>query len=255
MSAKALRIGAAAAVAAGLVAGGTLFFLGGRAKEQTVEGFARAPVGCTTTLQFDTADTFTFYVETKGEAGDLGGDCAGNGAVYDRGDDDPPQVALTLVDANGGEVPLRDSSRYSYDTGRFVGSAIKDADVTAGTYRLTVESDSTDFAIAIGRDPEVDSSSLQALGAAIALLGLVIGVALVLFSLRTRPEPPTPLPADGMWRPQPPMTAPVGVPSVPGFVPPPPSTGVPPVPAQWAPPPPPPPTVAPPPPDWGSPPS
>jgi hypothetical protein len=249
MSAKGLRIGAAAAVVAGVVAGGVLFFLGGRAEEQTVEGFARAPVGCTTTLQFDTADTFTFYVETKGEAGDLRGDCAGNGAVYDRGDDDPPQVTLALVDANGGRVPLRDSDQYSYDTARFVGSAIKEADVTAGTYRLTVESDSTDFAIAIGRDPEVDSSGLQALGAAVALLGLVIGVALALFSLRNRPEPPPPTLTDGMWRPQPPMTAAVGVPGVPGvpgFVPPPPSTPVP-APAQWAPPPPPP--------GWGSPPA
>ena len=62
----------------GLASGAVLLVLAGTAEGRTVRAFARAPIGCTTTLQFDRAGVFTFYVETAGRTSALGGDCNGS---------------------------------------------------------------------------------------------------------------------------------------------------------------------------------
>jgi len=177
----------------------------------TVERFARAPVGCTTTLEFDTATEFTFFVETRGRTDDLGGDCAGNGISYDRGDDDPPRVELTLVSDDGGQMALEPSEGVSYDTADFAGTSMATVDIeTTGTYRLTVASDETDFAIAVGRDPSADALLAQALGAALAVLLFAAGVVLIVVGVRARRSPPaapvasTPAGGTPMWTPPPP---------------------------------------------------
>lgn len=179
----------------------------------TVERFARAPVGCTTTLEFDTAAEFTFFVETRGRTDDLGGDCAGNGITYDRGDDDPPRVELTLVRDDGGQMELEPSEGVSYDTADFAGASMATVNIeTTGTYRLTVASDETDFAIAVGRDPGADALLAQALGAALAVLLFAAGVVLIVVGVRARRTPPVepaaPTSAGGtpMWTPPPPAT-------------------------------------------------
>lgn len=182
-------------------------------RNATVEGFARAPVGCTTTLEFDTEAVFTFFVETRGRTDDLGGDCAANGSEYDRGDDDPPRVELTLVRDDGGQMTLDEYDGTSYDTVDFAGTAVAQVTIEeAGTYRLTVASDEDDFAIAIGRDPGADVLLVQALGAALAVLLLALGAVLIVVGVR-RPEPPSsdaapPTSAGGTptWVPPPPAT-------------------------------------------------
>lgn len=215
MARKGMVLTGVGVIGAGLVAGVALAVVGASVHDSTVEGFARAPVGCTTKLDFDTGDTFTLFVETKGRVADTGGNCAGSGASYSRGDDDPPRVELTLVNDGDGQVTLGDANDYSYDTGDFVGTSFATADIPGpGTYRLTVVSEDTDFAIAIGRDPERDSAIWWAAGATIAVLSLLVGVVLLIIGLVQKPpsrSEPAPAAAPG-W----------ATSGVPGFVPPPP---------------------------------
>jgi hypothetical protein len=96
-------------------------------------------VGCTTTLQFTKATTFTLYLESKGKVGDLGGDCASNGKAYDLGTATAPKVTLSLVDSKDAEVTLAAGGTRHYNEGGYTGQAIQQATITApGTYRLTV---------------------------------------------------------------------------------------------------------------------
>lgn len=189
------------------MAAAVLMYLSGRALQRTVEGFARAPVGCTTTLEFDAADTFTLYIETKGTIGDVGGDCAGNGASYDLAAGSLPPLTLTLEDATGAKVTLGASSGYRYDTARFVGTAVATATVRPGSYLLTVSGNTTDAAVAVGRDPEVESAVLRASAAAAALLAVLVGAALFLLAGRRRPTPPDTHFDDELWRPQLPVAS------------------------------------------------
>lgn len=247
-NARALRLGAVVAALAGVAAGVVLMLLSTRSREQAVAAFARAPVGCTTTLQFDRAATFTLYLETKGTVGDLGGDCAANDSSYDHAGS-LPQVRIALVDAAGAAVPMSGAPSRRYDTGAFVGVAVQQVNVTPGSYELTVISDSTDVAIAVGRDPEADSSVLQAAASAVALLGLVVGGVLLLVARHRHSAPPTAGPGtpslhDEQWRPRLPVD-----PFETGHVSPPPRPAAAPT-APWAPPPPPPPLQ---PPGWGAP--
>jgi hypothetical protein len=177
---------------AGLVAGGVMFVLSTKAVGDTVKKFARAPVGCTTTLQFEKKAVFTIYVETKGVALDVGGDCSGNGSSYDRSGDPPPTVSLSLVDSKEAPVALTDSSAFSYDTDDYRGAAVQQVSITQpGTYRLTVQSAATDFAIAIGGDPDADARRMKYIGATAVAAGLLLGVLLMLLGLRRRTLPPS----------------------------------------------------------------
>lgn len=196
----------------GLGAGAALFALSGSTEESTVKKFARAPVGCTTTLQFDKRTTFTLYVETKGSVSDVGGDCASNGSSYDRGDDDLPDVSLSLVDGDDQEVDLTSATALSYSAGAFKGQALQEVKIEdTGTYRLTVTSDDTDFAIAIGGAPDADSSLMKSAGIGAAVAGVVLGGLLILLGRRKKGGPVSPAAAGSTWQPQ--------QPPVPGYQP------------------------------------
>jgi hypothetical protein len=183
----------------GLLALGLLLLLGGLgggaamvAKsesnyEEAVKSLARAPVGCTTTLVFDKPATFTAYAETKGKLGELGGDCEANGSEYDHSGGNLPRVSMTLLDSNGDEIDLNRGATASYDVGGYVGTGLRTLTIEeAGTYRLNVESDESDFAVAIGKNPKADSEVLKTIGGAVALGGLVLGLTCLLLGLRRR---------------------------------------------------------------------
>jgi len=221
----------------GLVGGGAIVGKAMSNYEEAVKALARAPVGCTTTLVFDKPATFTFFIETKGQLGDLGGDCDANGGAYEHTGDKLPKVSLTLEDPNGAGVDLQRGVTASYDVGGFVGTAIRTAEIEqAGTYHLNVESDESDFAISIGKDPKKDSETLTAIGGVVAIAGVLIGLLLFLLGLRRRrPEPAIvdprnpvgPLPS---WGPGPyagTPTGPPGLPGYPGATPPPPLVVIP----------------------------
>ena len=126
--------------------------------KDAVKSLARAPVGCTTTLVFDKPATFTVYIETKGKLGELSGDCEAIGSTYSHPGDKLPKVSMTLVDSNGDEVDLQRGVTATYDIDGYVGTAVRTVNIEeAGTYHLNVESDETDFAVAIGKNPKDDN--------------------------------------------------------------------------------------------------
>ena len=189
----------------GIVTGVALLALSGAAKEKTVKRFARAPVGCTTTLQFDKAATFTIYIETKGSVGAVGGDCAASGSSYERSDGELPSVSLTLLNSADAEVAQTATDTPSYSVGAFDGQGYQRLEITEpGIYRLTVTSDASDFAIAVGGDPDVDANALSVGGVGAALAGFLLGGVLMLLGLRKKKPPITPAPvnsAPAMWQP------------------------------------------------------
>ena len=242
---KGLMLSGIAVAVVGIGAGVALVALSGAATERTVEQFARAPVGCTTTLEFERTGTFTLFVETKGKVAAVEGDCAATGVGYDRGDDDLPRVSLSLVDSAGSPIELAAASSPSYVAGAFEGQAIQEVLITQpGTYRLTVTSEDTDFAVAVGGDPDADAATMKTIGIVVALGGLLLGGLLLLLGRRARGEPPAAPSLGAPWQPV--------APTVPGWSPqatatwPPVSPGYPPATAVV-----PPPVAPPPPPDQG----
>lgn len=232
-----------AAALAGVTIGGAALLTGAFVRASTIEGFARAPSGCTTELEFDEADTFTLFAETKGRVGEVAGDCSLRGDFEHRGD--LPELTLTMVDAAGAAVTLGPENDYSYDSADFRGASYATVVITeTGTYRLTVASTSDDVVIAVGRDPERDSLVWVAAGMTIAVLGMAIGLVMVALGMRRRPQA-SPVPPPPAWGPAvpPPVAPPVS-----GTVPPPlrPTLPLmpPPPPAPPSPPPPPPPPLA-----------
>ena len=189
----------------GLAAGAALFVMSGKTEEDTVKKFARAPAGCTTTLQFDRADTFEVYLETSGVLDTVSGDCAANGAGYSHADNDPPRVSLSFRDANNAEVALSPGTGAEYDVGGFTGQAVQQVTIPAsGTYQLTVTSEANDFVIAIGGKSDADSEKLKlgAFGAGIA--GVVMGFVLLIAGGRAKRSTPPQAPGPstpGQWQP------------------------------------------------------
>jgi hypothetical protein len=182
----------------GVGAGAGLYLNATSQYKDAVTSLQRAPVGCDTELDFTGTGTFTFYIETKGKVGKLRGDCANADAEYSRPSGTKlPIVALTLVDADGAEATLPRTSSASYDVDGYVGTATRSVTITkASTYTLSVESDDTDFAIAIGRNPRSDYDSHKLLAIAIAAVGLLLGGLLTVLGMRRKtapaPAPPSP---------------------------------------------------------------
>ena len=175
----------------GVGAGAGLFVNAGSQYKEAVASLQRAPVGCDTELDFSGTGTFTFYIETKGKVGNLRGDCANADAEYSRAAGTKlPIVALTLVDVDGAEATLPRASSASYDVDGYVGTAARSVTITkASTYTLSVESDDTDFAVAIGRNPRSDYDSHRLLAMAIGAAGLLLGGLLTVLGMRRKAAP------------------------------------------------------------------
>src|SRR6187397_2782682 len=182
---KGLLIAGIVVLVAGVGGGIVAFLASGSAADEGVENLARAPVGCTTRLDFEDAGTFTVYVETKGSTGDLGGDCPNDEADYEREDEDLPDVELTLVDSDDNEVDFEDDDSKSYDAGGAVGQSISTIEIEdPGRYELTVTSEDDDFAIAIGKNPEESADTLKLLSYALLGVGVILGGILIILGRR-----------------------------------------------------------------------
>jgi hypothetical protein len=202
-----------------LAAAVALWIAAGDRRADNVAGFARAPVGCDTTLDFESTGTFVLYVETSGEFDDLAGACDAP-QRYDRDADDLPQLALTLRDPDGADVELRETTDVRYDVDGFVGSAVHDVEIDVpGDHVLTVAPTGGDaFAIAVGRSPDEGVALLRWGAVAAAVGGLVLGGLLLVLASRRPPATVTPsapwTPDERAWPASPP-----------GFPVPPPTTG------------------------------
>ena len=224
----------------GVLGGGAIIAKGMANYKEAVKSLARAPVGCTTTLVFDKAASFTVYIETKGQLGELSGDCNANPTEYDHEGDKLPKVSLKLVNSAGEEVQMPAATGASYDVNGYVGTQTRSVEIFGpGTYRMDVASDDKDFAISIGKKPKDDNDLMMIIGGGIALAGLIVGVLLMLLGLRRRN--PAPVITDGRnplgpLPPWAPATYPATMPPAPPTMP---------VGAPQPPPPPPPPTAFP----------
>ncbi len=207
-------------VLVGLIgAGVALWFAGGERRADNVATFARAPVGCETTLDFEATGTFVIYVETTGEFTTLAGACDVE-PRYDREPDDVPELDLTLLDPSGKPLAVFDAEPVVYDVDGFIGTAVYSVRIDMpGDHVLTVGPIGGDpFAIAIGRSPDEGVALLRWGAAAAAIAGLVLGGVLLVLGSRRAPTPASPT---APWAPDE-----QGWPaSPPGFPTPPPTTG------------------------------
>lgn len=210
-------LGVVVATVVGTIA---LWSVGDRRYADNVESFARAPVGCATTLDFDRPGEFVLYIETTGEVDGLAGDCDAT-ERYDRPADGLPRPDLTLRDPTGDDLALGPTGGVDYDTGEFVGTAYRLVEIeSTGEHVLTVGSAAGEpFAVAIGREP--DNGVLLWRGMAVSALATgLIALGLILVFARRRP-PTVPAP-EAPWVPTVGSGWPV---SPPGFPAPPPTTG------------------------------
>ncbi len=174
----------------GVGVGVVLFLSSSSHYDDAVKGLQRAPIGCDTEFKFTGTGTFYFYAETKGKIGELRGDCENINSSYDHASSTVPSVDLTLVDGNGDDVKLSRSTSASYDTAGFKGQAIRSLQLDApGDYTLSVSSDATDFAIAVGRDPKSDADSSRNIAIAVLAAGVVLGALFIILGLRRKPAP------------------------------------------------------------------
>ena len=193
-----------------------LWLTADRRYDDNVAGFARAPSGCDTTLDFERTGTFTLYVETTGILGALQGDCD-TVVAYDRDPADSPTVQLELRSVDGETLEVVDTDGPSYDTGTYVGVGAGVVEVSEpGDYVITVDGDGGPaFAVAVGGDPDDGVTLLRWGAASAAIVGLVAAGALFVVASR-RPDPVP----EHVVSPEP--TWPTGPP---GFPAPPPTTG------------------------------
>lgn len=192
---------------AGLVGGGVLFVLSQRRPAQAVDGFARAPIGCTTTLDFTETGVFYVFEELAGVSEVPDGGCQPTA--------DPTQAfAFQLRGPDGPVVPRADVT-VSYDTGDQVGSSVARIEiVTAGEYEIVVVGDDPAVVAAIGRDPDDGVDLLRRRSVIVAVVGVVLGALLLVLAGRRSKKAAEFLPPAGPgWGPQPTPADPAGVPT------------------------------------------
>lgn len=212
---------AVVAIVLGVVGGVGLWLAADQRLDDAVTGLARAPVGCDTVLDFDTEGTYLLFVETTGQLDDVRGDCDVETEIAWE-EDELPTVTLTLFGPDGNEVTLESDAGVDYDTGTATGRSVQSAQIDVpGDHTLRVESADSGFAVAVGRDPNSGVLVMRLLAVATALVGIVIGIAL-LSAMRRRRLASSP--DESPWAPQPagPSEWPL---SPPGFPAPPPTTG------------------------------
>jgi hypothetical protein len=159
----------------GLVGGVVLFIVAERRPLTNVEGFARAPVGCITTLEFSEEGTFYVFEEAGGSNEDNG--C------------EPVADATTPfgVEFTGDLMPesTDETTELSYDVGGFDGRSVRSVEITEpGQYTVEVTGDDPTVVAAIGRDPEQGVDELRRAALFLAGAGIVVGLALLTLSGR-----------------------------------------------------------------------
>lgn len=162
---------------AGLIGGGLLYWSSIQRHDDAVDGFARAAVGCTTTLEFSETGTFYVYEELGTLVEPPDGDCAPIS--------NPLQVfGFELTGESGEVVPRRDDS-IRYDTDDYSGDSVARIEISEpGEYEIRVRGDDELTVAAIGRDPDDGVDELRQRAIAVAIAGVVLGVLLLVLAGR-----------------------------------------------------------------------
>ena len=162
---------------AGLVGGGVLYMRSVSRPSAAVDGFARASVGCTTTLRFTETGTF-FVFKDLGPVND-----APSGGCQPAAD--PTQTFAFELRGNDGPVVPRADDQLSYDTDDHLGNSVARIEIdSAGEYQLVVVGDDPAVAAAIGRDPDDGVDELRQRAILVATFGVVLGVLLLVLAGR-----------------------------------------------------------------------
>ncbi len=182
-------------VVIGVVGALVLWWMAERRPGDAVDSFARAPVGCTTTLEFSQTGTFFVYEETGGPVEVPSGQCEPTA--------DPLEpFGFTFTDADGGEITPRRDDSVSYEIDGRVGTSVARLRIEdEGEYEITVRGDDAAAVAAVGRDPSQGVSDLRAGAVAIGIAGVLLGLLLIVFGrLARQPEPDAPaLAGDATW--------------------------------------------------------
>lgn len=221
MAARSTARGTAAAIGlfllfAGLVGGGVLYIVSNQRPSQAVEGFARAPIGCTTTLEFSEVGTFYVFEEAGTTFEPVEGGCqpvATPGATFG-------------AQFTGDRVPdaIAQDGTISYDVDGFDGSSVQRVEITEpGEYAVAAMGSDLTVVAALGRDPNEGVDDLRRTALTVAIGGVVLGLGLLTIAGRrskraatvTNPDGPGWGPArqraDGNWPPEPPRMGQVPV--------------------------------------------
>lgn len=163
----------------GLVAGGVMLAIASRLDDRAIDDFARAGVGCRTTLDFQATGTFFVYQELAGDVDELAGDCEPAGE---------PGRPFGVEQVDGpAEVAFVGDDSIDYDTGEHVGRSISTFVVEeAGQYEISVRGSDIEFVAAIGRDPSDAVNQTRTAAIVVAAAGVVLGGLLLLSGRRSQ---------------------------------------------------------------------
>jgi hypothetical protein len=195
-----------ALVVAGIVVPVVLLNVSKQRTSNAIEGFARAPVGCDTTLDFVESGTYVLFLEQTGTLEEVRGDCDVDGSFQGSSSVDPE---VQITDPDGNEIDLdRADGDISYDVPDFEGTSIFTVDIAEpNDHLIRVESSDNDtFVVAVGRDPNAGASALTAAAIGSGLAGLLGGLTLVILGSRRKKVTPA---GAGGWSPSAPGTGPV----------------------------------------------
>jgi hypothetical protein len=170
---------------AGVAGGIVMLLLADNRHDKAVEDLARAPIGCATTLDFADTGTFVLFVETKGEVGDLDGDCPNANRSYVYAGANAPDVDIILTDSSGTEVGVSRDRSKSYERGIYAGESVGTVTISApGEYVLTASSAEAEVVVAVGKDPADAVGSLRVGGFIAIGAGVVVGLLMLVLAMR-----------------------------------------------------------------------
>lgn len=170
------------------MAGASLLGVALLSANAALDGFARAPAGCTTVLDVDRPGEYSVIVETRGEMRKLPGDCPWSGEFdYDGSIADLP---LRMVDPSAADVPITQSGdTLKYDlpwrSGQSVGTVAIDE---PGEYRLTVGWTGSPAVVAVGRWPVGELVAWALGGIGVGVAALAAGIWLLVAGRRSAPR-------------------------------------------------------------------
>jgi hypothetical protein len=210
-----------------------LFFAGQQRFDTRVERLAQdagALSGCVTDLRFTKDGTFVLYYVSRGTVRLNGANdgCADTETVRVSADAEPPEMVITLTDADGEDVRIVRTdldTETTLEAGGVVARPYRAVDINeTGNYEIDITADADADRFAIGLGPKIEEPSavtallIGALAAALGALLIIIG------SVRRRLPSQAPrgtavgvgYPGPGGYQAQPPYQGAPGSASLPG---------------------------------------
>lgn len=174
---------------AGLIGGGVLYVRSLMWHDDAIEAFARAGVGCTTTLQFTETGIFYVFEETGGEPTSDDDGCEPQAT---------PGQPFGIQFVGNDDVVVHEDRSITYETDEVAGRSLVRFEIdTGGNYEIAVRGDDVAVRAAIGRDPSEGVDDLRRNAILVGAAGVLLGVLLLLLAGRRSKKAATPSIPDG----------------------------------------------------------